>query len=115
MTRLAESALAAWVAQERDKNMTANDAINTLRKLQEPGGHVIEHNDYESALHLGIVALIKQIPIKPIEFETDIVGTVYTCPKCGLFLDKPEEIPSWLHNTLYCERCGQAIDWSGLV
>ena len=95
--------------------MENSDAIKMLERMQEPGGHVTEYKTHFDALQMAIAALKRRTPKKPIEFDNDIEKIMYFCPNCGLIFDKPKELPSWLHNTLYCERCGQAIDWSGLL
>lgn len=60
------------------------------------------------ALDKVIEALEKQIPKKPERDEEYPLGRV--CPKCCAYLGNVQFISS---NHDYCERCGQALDWSG--
>ena len=48
-------------------------------------------------------ALMKRNPMQPFE---DSCGSMhrFECASCGALLDK--------YTNLFCERCGQAIDWS---
>jgi uncharacterized protein (UPF0212 family) len=50
---------------------------------------------------IGIIALEKQIPKKPLMFD-DCDYNYYCCPNCGLKLEI---------DVKHC-NCGQAIDWS---
>ena len=61
-----------------------------------------------TALDLAIEAIEKQIPKKPIIRETeDYFGYVkyILCPNC-------EKVEFGFNQPCFCERCGQAIDWS---
>lgn len=93
--------------------MKTDDAIKMLKQMQEPGGHVTEYKTSFNALQIAIAALEKQIPMKPKMGGSPFY--VYACPNCGVLAEKPKAIPKWLKNTLYCESCGQAIDWGGFI
>lgn len=67
-----------------------------------------EKTAYETA----IVALQRQIPAKPKEYEDKYYG----CPTCGnALLHKWQKYPDVLmpkeDGLPYCLNCGQAIDW----
>ena len=69
-----------------------------------------EVKDYEEALEIGIQALEKQIPKKPIikhiNTSEDATEIEYTCSACGtnyVELTPCEE---------FCPYCGNKIDWS---
>ena len=69
-----------------------------------------EVKDYEEALEIGIQALEKQIPKKPIinhiNTNEDVTEIEYTCSACGtnyVELTPCEE---------FCPYCGNKIDWS---
>ena len=51
---------------------------------------------------MAISALEKQIPKKP-GIPFDSIHQEYECPKCPHRVDKTQ---------LYCDKCGQALDWS---
>lgn len=57
------------------------------------------------AIKTAIEALEKQIPKKPIKktnFGSDILDGKY-CPCCDSMFDR---------TTMFCDNCGQALDWS---
>lgn len=61
-------------------------------------------------------ALKKQIPRKPSAYKIRLVSgneIAYDCPNCKKVLNvrKPYKSARWKRN-LFCDRCGQAIDWS---
>lgn len=61
-------------------------------------------------------ALEKQIPKEPINIiEKRINGRrTYMCPSCkNVLVDINEQGVQWGHESIYCESCGQALDWSG--
>ena len=61
--------------------------------------------DYTIAFETAIEALEKQIPKKPIYTNE---GTVTRCPVCeAIHLRCISSV-----EVDYCERCGQALDWS---
>lgn len=62
-------------------------------------------NPYKEAGELSIIALEKQIPKKATDKEYVPNGKlVYgRCPVCNTFTDNYKA---------YCNKCGQAIDWS---
>lgn len=62
-----------------------------------------EVKDYEEALEIGIQALEKQIPKKPISYD-DCEQFVIRCT-CGKCTDT-----RFFHG--YCTWCGQKLDWS---
>ena len=58
------------------------------------------------SLEVGIYAMEKQIPKKPIGRHTD-----YKCPVCGRRVRSGKGSSSRVRDNL-CQRCGQALDWS---
>lgn len=89
--------------------MTENEAIEEFKERLE----LIEKcyrgkvEDYKQALELGVKALEKQIPKKPIKSENQVVRYVntYYCPTCELGITGTN-IAKW------CYNCGQKLDWS---
>lgn len=59
-------------------------------------------NDKIGAFDVAISALEKQIPTKPC-IPFDSIHQEYECPMCPHKVDKTQ---------LYCDKCGQALDWS---
>lgn len=94
--------------------MKADESINMLKQMLEPGGHVMENTAYINALKMGIAALEKQIPMKPRMAGSQFEDPLYACPRCGVLAEKPDRTPVWLEGSLYCASCGQAIDWRSL-
>ena len=95
--------------------MTNEEAIKELkedRALYE--SNIVEAGDGTPdgqlmlALDMAIEALEKQVTKKPERDEEYPLGRV--CPKCCAYLGNVQFISS---NHDYCERCGQALDWSG--
>ena len=93
--------------------MTTEQAIKELKSDRELYGSDIVYagdgtpeGDLMLALDMGIAALEKQIPKKPIfeSEQTSLFGVddVPYCPSCRC------ELPE----VSYCEKCGQALDWS---
>ena len=65
----------------------------------------IEYQDWLTAMSIVSEALGKQIPKKPIYTKE---GTITRCPICkAIHLRYMSSV-----EVDYCERCGQAIDWS---
>ena len=86
--------------------MTNKEAIYFLNDIKEPGMFPVMKEEYKEALEMAVKALEKQIPKKII--YTTRCGycenvTVYRCPAC-----KTDVTGS----SLYCWKCGQALDWS---
>ena len=95
--------------------MTAEQAIKELKSDRELYGSEIVYagdgtpeGDLMLALDMGIAALEKQIPKKPVMvgeeyiFERDEWEKDYECPFCG----NPYADDS------FCSCCGQKLDWS---
>lgn len=62
---------------------------------------------YEEAVEIAREAIEKQMLKKPRE-ETYFYGKIYYCPLCEKSIGKDVFVlPS------FCQRCGQALDWSG--
>ena len=94
--------------------MTQQEAIQMLERMLDPD----PWKDYglsdkaKEALEMGIEALEKQIPQKPIKSKVPRYGMGYeyydwVCPTCGNFL-APEPQRRGNHHCV----CGQVIDWS---
>lgn len=63
--------------------------------------------DFE-ALKIAVVALDKQIPQRPINLSNaplDAYCAIFRCPRCKGRLKMKSK-------GAYCDKCGQAIDWS---
>ena len=73
-----------------------------------------EVKDYEEALEIGIQALEKQIPKKPI-FNCNLSDTssLFHC-ECGHTIKVSHDIGIMDNNNApnYCSRCGCRLDWS---
>ena len=89
--------------------MTENEAIEEFKERLEliEKCYRGEVEDYKQALELGVKALEKQIPKKPIKSENQVVRYVntYYCPTCELGITGTN-IAKW------CYNCGQKLDWS---
>lgn len=60
----------------------------------------------EEACRMGMKALEKQIPRKPVE-QGD--GINYNCPACGRYVGYFDAM-AW-EKLKYCGECGQKLDW----
>lgn len=67
-------------------------------------------SDYidEPSLEVGLYAMEKQIPKKPISFGG---RTDYKCSVCGRRVRSGKGSSSRIRDN-FCQRCGQALDWS---
>ena len=97
--------------------MTREEAIDLLDNLI---GMVDDNHgsDYDGALRMAIADMEKQIPKKPSFVDTRFrqrgvrygeyvtLDRCYKCPSCNthIFHDFDSEV--------YCEDCGQKLDWS---
>lgn len=87
--------------------MTTEEAIKMLERIQDPEPYEpqITKSAYD-ALQMGIDALKRQIPMKPIltlpNWKKGIPCSI-DCPTCGNYLTTKVK---------QCEECGQLIDWS---
>lgn len=91
------------------------EAIECLKSNKPTSGYVM----LQESIDMAIQALEKQIPKKPnktIDSSWGVKKEVHTCPVCDCFLTEvyciaPQESKNQ-GKTVYCEACGQAIDWS---
>lgn len=85
--------------------MEESEAIRELHKIRPRGGIIPEKR--ADALDVAIQALEKQIPMKPIKGEKQVVRYVntYYCPTCEFGITGTN-IAKW------CYHCGQKLDWS---
>lgn len=113
-------------------DMTPKEAIERLERLQEPEPWEPQiENETRTALEMGIEALKKQIPQKPVmgyAFPQKIRTTILAhgdkeiaeaktecCPACGRTLGVSRFLKSQIGHSFddaFCKRCGQKIDWS---
>ena len=77
--------------------MTEKEAIE---KIEYASAFNSDNSPLTEALNLAIEALEKQISKKPIHNQD-----VFNCPKCSY------QIVFDSHKGLYCDICGQKIDW----
>ena len=102
--------LSYWKARD---NMTESEAVKEFKERLEliEKCYRGEVEDYKQALELGVKALEKQIPKKPV-YEGDgysdghLVYDTWICPLC----EKRYEVDYDDYD--YCPDCGQKIDWS---
>ena len=88
--------------------MTENEAIEEFKQRLEliEKCYRGEVEDYKQALELGVKALEKQMPKKPIKIRGSYFGKGKggDCPNCKAGVNSIEY--------KYCRICGQALDWS---
>lgn len=86
---------------------TKKEAIKIMEHLKS----IVSSEDYKEAFSMAIESLEKRIPIRPImriEEKGFNKGRIYPhCPIC-------DTMPVPHPNVSYCDKCGQAIDWSEL-
>lgn len=87
--------------------MTIERAIEILNL--EHREHYDSIETINEACRMGMEALEKQIPKKPIKDKYHR----YCCPFCEyiVFINNPALIDEFVP---YCENCGQALDWTGV-
>ena len=83
--------------------MTPKEAFDSLRYEIDEEGHC---SYIEDEIHIAMKALEKQIPIKPIGRHTS-----YKCPVCDRRVRSGKGSSS-RGVDYFCQRCGQALDWS---
>ena len=88
--------------------MTPQQAINRIRLMMEAIEDAcgLPEGDWE-ALRQAEEALKKQIPMKMPGTYTD-----YKCAICGRRIRSGKGISSFKRRDNFCQRCGQAIDWT---
>lgn len=93
--------------------MTESEAIEKLKNMRlfmqitdKNSDCKFTEDDYK-ANEMSIQALEKQIPMKPVKSEKQVVRYVntYYCPICNLGITGTN-IAKW------CYHCGQKLDWS---
>ena len=85
--------------------MDCNEAIEILKDMKGVFGER-GHSGYSlPALDLAIEALEKQIAKKPKKIKLR-QGTQWLCPACG------NTVAGLRVDLLYCNECGQKLDWS---
>lgn len=87
--------------------MTNEEAIEIIKNMSiclARGNGKLQFFTVFTALKIAIEALEKQIPKKPL-LVPDGKSKIYTfkCPTCGQAMYRVR---------LFCDDCGQAIDWS---
>lgn len=93
-------------------SMTPERAIEILNP--EHREHYDSIETVNEACRMGMESLKKQIPKKPLVLKNDEdikIGagtwgagvTVYQCSRCNSFISRSSD---------YCNKCGQALDWS---
>lgn len=91
--------------------MTREKAIRIIKAMRQ----YWDVNSYcpnAHALDMSIDALQKQIPMKPNIQKGDLVEYYY-CPVCDKFYGKKGTHNVGLFDKyIYCNKCGQKIDWS---
>jgi len=88
--------------------MTIKEAIRCIEQHNERHSRSEPFAVYiAEALAMSLEALEKQTPKKPVPDKEYFLGRV--CPKCGGYLGNVQSVTNSYH---YCQRCGQAIDWS---
>ena len=97
--------------------MTNQEAIERLKQHRKSAcsgcvhpqqmGWCEEHCKLPQALDVAIEALEKQIPKVAHGRYTD-----YKCPVCGRRIRSGKGSSSYGRRDNFCQRCGQAIDWS---
>lgn len=106
--------------------MTAEEAINNIKEIQGIITDAVPCCDpddnwgrYTITLNKAIEALKKQTPKKPHSYNTRIFGqekTAYDCPSCKhcFTMINPQafEDAYSIKRNMFCDICGQAIDWS---
>ena len=92
--------------------MTENEAIEEFKQRLEliEKCYRGENEDYKQALEIGVKALKKQIPKKPIvEYKNTndyITEIEWKCPICRTNYIELVPCGEW------CNNCGNRIDWS---
>lgn len=87
---------------------TEKEAIKQLKRVSKNLGCIGEQYDYTD---IGINALEKQIPKKPVAFaDSTFFDMTLGCPNCknGAIINPCTR----KYDYLYCPQCGQKLDWS---
>ena len=113
--------------------MTENEAIKEFKQRLEliEKCYRGEVEDYKQALEIGVKALEKQIPKKPIlKHDVSVMhinrgnqphewkrleSDNWHCPECDSFVGERVYVLSKIHDQRkkkYCDNCGQKLDWS---
>ena len=94
--------------------MTNEEAIKIL-EVAKAETEWIAPLEYQGAFEMAIEALEKQIPKKPTEATDHAWGIPCrqaVCPECDCYLGQIHFIGDGQRKIAYCERCGQAVDFS---
>lgn len=89
--------------------MTPEEAISILKSWRITGDKSHE------AVNMSIEALEKQVPKKPTETIDRAWGIPCrqaVCPECDCYLGQIHFLGDGKRKIAYCERCGQAVDFS---
>lgn len=98
-------------------NEDAIKELNTIYLATELGSVPVVKGDVQEALKMGVDALDKQMPKKPLIIKCNS-RTIPYCPICTNLLVKYADEDyrevfgeDWIHMN-YCDCCGQRIDWN---
>lgn len=96
--------------QIKEKKMEIKEAMKILEKdiHTDVPKAAISTRKHDTALRMALVALEKQIPVKPIILDALNGDIDYTCPLCGKNVMSDAESRS-----NYCGECGCKFDWKG--
>lgn len=91
--------------------MEIKEAMEILEKdiHTEVPKAAISARKHDAAVRIALVALKKQIPVKPIILDVLNGDIDYTCLLCGKNVVSDAESRS-----NYCGECGCKFDWSGI-
>jgi hypothetical protein len=93
--------------------MTLQEVIRFLEKTIA-GCHILRDRQLKEVCITSINALEKQIPKKPIVDPANLCDFQnFHCPKCNQKIIARLD-GEWIAGKLqnYCDKCGQALDWS---
>jgi hypothetical protein len=93
----------------KEKKMEIKEAMEILEKdiHTEVPKAAISARKHDAAVRMALVALKKQIPVKPIILD-ELNGDIdYICPLCGKQVMSDAE-----SRNNYCGECGCKFDWS---
>ena len=96
--------------------MTNEEAMSNLEKLlQIYDDGMIDFSIIRESIKAATEALQKRIPKKPNEAIANAWGMSVrqaVCPECDYYLGQIYFIGDGKRKIAYCERCGQAVDFS---
>lgn len=97
-------------------NQIANEMVETIHQLEE---RLAVELDHSHCLEIELAQIKSRKPVNTLSEDYMVQGYLtkekyYSCPKCNKVIGNTRlvDLMAISREYLYCNRCGQGLDWS---